>query len=173
VLDLCTAGFVLLLAIWFVLSVVNQLGWRWFRRLQYADLLQLLPLWNFFAPNPGVQDYYLLYRDEDQGHKIGDWHLVQPTESRRWISCLWNPAKVENKVLSDLVQMLTEYQAMRTKDSSAIMLSVPYLFLLKMATEAPRKSTDRFRQFLLTQKQGLDVSDKFVAILLSDLHSLE
>lgn len=166
-MDLCTASLVFLLAIWFALSVVAQSSWR--RRLLHADALQLLPLWNFFAPNPGIQDYYLLYRDEDQENKIHEWRLLQPTEWRRPISCIWNPGKLENKVISDLVQTLAGYQ----NAGSAIMVSLAYLVCLKMVTEAPRERAATLCQFVLAQKQGLDGSEELVPILVSEFHSLE
>jgi hypothetical protein len=171
--DLCADALVLFLAVWFALSVVNQIPWKRFRAAQRADALQLLPLWTFFAPNPGVQDYYLLYRDRTGTDTLGDWQLLQPGQSRRWTSCIWNPDKIENKVLSDLVQMFTDYQEHGVKDGAAIMLSLPYLVWLKMAIDAPGGRAGTLRQFLLVQRQGLTPADPFSPILVSDFHPCE
>ena len=162
-----------LLGIWFALSVLNQLEWGRARAWRRGDLFQLLPLWNFFAPNPGVHDYYLLYRDRSETEEPGSWRLLQPTKPRRLTSCLWNPDKIENKVLSDLVQMFTEDQKPAATDASTVMLSVPYLLCLKMAIEAPREGGATLRQFVLAQKQGLVGADPFLPILISDFHSFE
>src|SRR5690348_12432463 len=48
---------------WFILSILNQFGFAWFDKITRHDHFSLLPLWTFFAPNPGQSDYHLIYRD--------------------------------------------------------------------------------------------------------------
>jgi hypothetical protein len=170
--DLCTAGLVVLLTTWFTLSVLNQVGRSRFPGLERADLWQLLPRWNFFAPNPGMHDYYLMYRDKSQAGEPGGWHLLQPKHYRPWMSCVWNPGKVQNKVVADLVQMLAGYDA-DVRQNPAVMLSLPYLVWLKMTIEAPRADDATLRQFVLAQKQGLIATDPLTPILVSDFHTFE
>jgi hypothetical protein len=165
-------GFFFLLAAWFVFSVLNQWGSSGLAGLRRFDSLHLLPIWNFFAPSPGVNDYYLLYRDKSEVGELGTWHLVQPTRSRRWDACLWNPDKVRSKVLSDLVQVLAKYQKLGMEESSAVMLSVPYLVCLKMVIDEPPRSPGCLRQFVLARKKGLVTSDKLLPILVSEFHAI-
>jgi hypothetical protein len=170
--NLCAASLVLFLSTWFLLSVLNQFSKSRFPRLRQADPLQLLPLWNFFAPNPGVHDYYLLYRDRGEGGELGAWHLVQPTRSRRWTSCLWNPDKVKNKVLSDLVQVFARYPDPSIREGPAVMLTLPYLVCLQMVADAPRAAEGTVRQFVLARKRGFVTSDELLPILISDFHPI-
>ena len=170
-MTLCVASLVFILTIWLLLSVLNQFGRSRFRGLRPADPLQLLPLWTFFAPNPGVHDYYLLYRDKSDGEP-GTWQLAQPTQSRRWTSCLWNPDKVQNKVLSDLVQILAGYHDPPKDHGPAVMLTLPYLICLTMAISAAPLSPGAFRQFVLARKRGLVTTDELLPILISDFHHI-
>ena len=162
------AAFVAFLSLWFVLSVFNQLLGRRVPALQRWDLLQLLPLWNFFAPRPGVTDYYLVYRDKDDAGHLGPWRLVVPAERRRWTSFHWKPHKLGRKVLSDVVQAHAGYQ--HAADPS-VMLSVPYLTCLRMALEAGALGDNHVRQFVLAQKKGLIATDTLMPILVSDFHT--
>jgi hypothetical protein len=67
-------------------------------------LLMMLPRWNFFAPNPGVHDYILLYRDRcSKTGSIGSWHeAISPIARSRLIGALWNPDKILNKTMIDI-----------------------------------------------------------------------
>src|SRR5262245_22237756 len=127
------AAFVAFLCVWFGLSVLNQLAGRRLPAMQRWDSFQLLPLWNFFAPRPGVADYYLLYRDKAEDGRLGPWQLVVPTDRRRWTSFLWNPDKLKRKVLSDVVQAFAGYEK---AGNPAVLLSLPYLTCLKMVLDA-------------------------------------
>jgi hypothetical protein len=141
-------------------------------RKQRAGGLIVRQLWTFFAPTPGVHDYYLLYRDKSEGGELGTWHLVQPTQSRRWTSCLWNPDKIQNKVLSDLVQILAGYHDPPKDHGPAVMLTLPYLICLTMAIHAAPFSHGAFRQFVLARKRGLVTTDELLPVLISDFHPI-
>jgi len=169
-MSLGTVGLLILLAVWFVLSVLNQFGTRSVDRLRRVDPLQLLPLWNFFAPHPGVHDYYLLYREESESGELGSWHLVHPTQSRSWTSCLWNPDKLGHKTLSDLTQILAGYQDSSLREGPSRMLTLPYLVCLNVITDARPHSRASVRQFVLARKRGLVSGDELLPILVSDLH---
>jgi hypothetical protein len=171
--NLCVLSLLLFLCFWFLLSILNQLGrFRLLRPLRRIDLFQLLPMWNFFAPNPGVHDFYLLYRDKTLAGEIGNWLIVQPTQHRGSLSCLWNPGKVERKVLSDAIQMFAGHISPSLKESPGLMLTVPYLVCLQIVVDAPRQGPDTLRQFVLAQKKGLASSDEILPILISDFHSM-
>ncbi len=172
-MDFCMIGLFIFLGIWFLLSIVNQLGPRKrLGRLRRADIFQLLPMWNFFAPNPGVHDFYLLYRDKTVAGEIGNWQLAQPTSIRGTFSFLWNPGKVERKVLSDAIQLFAGYDSPGASENAAVMLTLPYLLCLKMVTEAPPIDSTTLRQFVLAQKKGFAGTDEILPILISDFHSM-
>jgi hypothetical protein len=170
-MNVCAIGLIAFLTTWFALSVLNQAGRSRVSRLHRADPFLLLPLWNFFAPNPGTHDYYLLYRDRNETGDLGGWQLVWPTHYRGWISCFWNPDKLEGKVLADVVGMFAGSDELRAINGPALMLTLPYLVCLKMAIEArpPREGT--VRQFVVARKKGLMTDDDLLPILVSGFHS--
>jgi hypothetical protein len=171
-MDICLSALIFFLAIWFLLSLVNQMGKKRLRFLQRGDPFQLLPFWNFFAPNPGVHDYYLLYRDKNEAGEVGGWQLLHPTESRAWCSFVWNPDKLTNKVLSDLVQMFVGIEDAALHQGPAVMFTLPYLICLKMVIEVPPDDTGTLRQFVLARKKGLLISDELSPILVSNFHPI-
>ena len=172
-MEFCVTACIVALAIWFGLSVANQFPLKTLRGWQRADVLQLLPMWNFFAPRPGVHDYYLLYRNVSESGSVGDWQVLQPTRSRGWSTCVWNPDKIENKVVSDLVQMFADYHKPGATGTPATMLTLPYLVWLQMTVVAPAVNNEKLRQFVLAQKQGLSAADHYFPIIVSDVHSCE
>jgi hypothetical protein len=64
---------------WFSLSVLHQV--RLFSsKMGRFDPLGLLPRWTFFAPNPGIYDYHIVYREVNDG----DGSDLNPDTSNSW-----------------------------------------------------------------------------------------
>jgi hypothetical protein len=100
-------------ALWFGVSVLNQLeatGYAPAKRLALLiksfDLFSLIPTWNFFAPNPGTNDYHLLYRERLDAGGYGVWREVPFPKQSGLLKLVWNPRKRRAKVLSDIVVSL-------------------------------------------------------------------
>jgi hypothetical protein len=108
-----TYTLVLVFALWFGVSVLNQLeatGYPAARRIALVvkslDLFSLIPTWNFFAPNPGTNDYHLLYRERLDDGAYGVWREVPFPKQSGLLKLVWNPRKRRAKVLSDVVVSL-------------------------------------------------------------------
>ena len=115
-----TAALALILAVWFVLSALNQIN-PISARLGPYDPLGLLPRWTFFAPHPGIYDYHLLYREcesletqlgtmemvEAAKHLVGPWTQVPAICPGSARFMLWNPQRRVTKTITDIVAGLT------------------------------------------------------------------
>jgi len=108
-----TYTLVLVFALWFGVSVLNQLeatGYPAARRVallvKSLDLFSLIPTWNFFAPNPGTNDYHLLYRERLDDGAYGVWREAPFPKQSGPLKLVWNPRKRRAKVLSDVVVSL-------------------------------------------------------------------
>lgn len=162
----------LLLAGWFIGSVLNQFGFGWFERIRAYDYFSLLPIWTFFAPNPGQSDYHLVYRDKlDDGH-LTEWREIEITEPRRPYSFLWNPEKRSKKVLSDVVASIVSSSLRDQEIGSEIMLSLPYLILLNVVSHIGSTPDTTYRQFVLVETFGFRPTSKARIILRSDFHAV-
>lgn len=66
-----------------------------------------LPQWRFFAPNPGIEDLYVLFRTRTEIEGVWtpwkDLPLYNPTKP--W-SMLWNPGSRVPKALFDMVSQV-------------------------------------------------------------------
>lgn len=130
------------------------------------DVLGMIPEWRFFAPNPGREDCYLLYRDKLEDGSVTDWTELAPTVRRQYWHAFWNPRKRGNKALFDVVRSL-----MRQIHNQApgIEVSIPYLTLLNHVSLQPRSDSSAFTQFLLMRSAG-DMEPELA--FMSGLHAL-
>lgn len=163
-----------LLALWFVGSVLNQFQFEWFQKVRNVDHFALLPLWTFFAPNPGQTDYHLVYRDRRTDGSITEWMELAITESRKFHSFVWNPEKRSKKVLSDVVATLMESTRHVPPDKTgfAIMLSLPYLVLLNVVSNLAATPGATHRQFVIAETAGFKRTEDPLLVLKSDFHPL-
>ena len=135
------------MVVWLAISAVCQVPCRLTTVLRRLDLAGLIPNWPFFAPVPGMCDYYLLYRDERAGGGVTDWRELSLCDDRRPWHLLWNPRKREKKALFDLTVALL--RDVRPEYLEASQLSVPYLALITYVSSLPRLSETRTTQFLV------------------------
>jgi len=158
------------LGAWLVLSVIQQFSPPWFARVQGIDIFGLIPLWTFFAPNPGHSDYHLVYRDELHDGTITPWREVPMCELRGPRSFIWNPEKRSKKVLADVAAALVQH-ADATSELETL-VSLPYLILLNViAAEEPVRAAAR--QFVLVETFGFLRRGPTRALLVSRFHPLE
>ena len=164
-----------LLGTWFVLSAINQFDFPTVRRYRSFDRYHLLPMWTFFAPNPGVHDYHLVARTAD-----GAWEEVDIVDDRRWWNFLWNPSKRTNKVVSDIVMTMSIPMGEKTSEShwklvsESFPLQVGYLLLLSRveASVKARASGSASFQFALLRTHGFGENRSREPLILSRWHSL-
>lgn len=166
--ELVVAGFFLL---WFALSVLNQFHLAWFEHVKKWDAFALLPIWTFFAPNPGQSDYHCVYRDRLADGSLDRWIEVDLCEPRTPVSFIWNPQKRTKKVLSDLVASLLNGTTAEDRDRPEIVFSLPYLLLLNVVSNLPRDDRAQARQFVLVETFGFRPTAQPRLLLKSDFHA--
>lgn len=163
-----------LFLIWLIATVICQFDeWKLTMTIRGMDSMNLIPLWTFFAPNPGKQDYHLLYRDKGQGDAVSDWVEVDLQEERHLFSFIWNPDKRDKKVLSDVVQDLIMLIRSEQGTKNYLIVTLPYLAILKaVCIRKPASADTAYRQFMLAGSHGFnsDMAPEF--ILLSMFHPL-
>lgn len=94
------------LAVYVAITVFAQLpANRITSAVKRRDAFAFVPAYTFFAPNPGVSDYVILYRDELQGGGLTACRTLYVGESTR-CGPLWNPAKRRQKLVTDLASGL-------------------------------------------------------------------
>ena len=167
--ELCIGVFFI---IWLAITVICQFdGRKLSTAIRAYDGLNLIPLWTFFAPNPGTQDYHLLYRDKGQGDTPGEWHEIDIQEERYFFSCIWNPDKRDKKVLADVVQDLITMVQSTQHDTKFLIVTLPYLTILKaVCTKEKTVSNAAERQFMLAGSHGFNSTKAPEFILLSMFH---
>jgi hypothetical protein len=97
----------------------------------------LVPEWTFFAPTPGVQNLYLLYRDVHFGAETTAWRVVHQMDvNRGWWTFAWNPRRRQWKALHDLITSLEKERSASRPEM--VQLSMPYLLMLHHLSRLPR-----------------------------------
>ncbi|AVH55862.1 MULTISPECIES: hypothetical protein [Streptomyces] len=164
-------------SLWLALTVLNQADRtrRPIRSIVGYDILGLVPIWTFFAPNPGDTDLHLLYRDLDRHGNVGPWHEVV-IERRRHVLHLWLPHRRVSKALSDVAHDLTrfDWDSRATEHGHTVhpsrVLSFPYLYALNLVTSEPALPETTHRQFAVARTRGPAAFGEPDIYLLSAFH---
>ncbi len=163
-----------LFSLWFLCTIIVQFKEsKLTEKIKNYDTFSLLPLWTFFAPNPGVNDYHLLYRDENKNGERTSWEEIEINENRKLLTCLWNPSKRSKKVLSDVIQniipMIREFE----EKPQIMMFTMPYLLILNAILKEPCMDKQSCKkQFLLSATDGYENSGEPKLILISEFHPI-
>ncbi|MFW0715956.1 hypothetical protein [Pedobacter sp. N23S346] len=165
------------LSCWFIATIVCQFKDNKVSSfiMEKIDLFSLIPLWTFFAPNPGKTDYHLLFRDKITDVDYSEWQEMEITEERTFWSWLWNPEKRDKKVLADIVQSLVATIPNYRKANGNInllMFSMPYIIVLHAVSQYKKQSEKCFRQFMLAESSGYQKRTDPALILLSVFHQI-
>lgn len=162
----------LLFASWIICTVIQQFAAHSEKDnfIQKYDYFSLVPLWTFFAPNPGVTDYHLMYREVLNDESIRDWEEIALSDERTILAAFWNPQKRVKKTMSDSVQTIVELSEKLREDQTAIKLSIPYLCILNYLTFLPKNGEVARRQFLIFESFGFYEFQPERLILRSDAH---
>lgn len=67
--------------------------------------LRKIPQWRFFAPNPGIEDLYVMYRTRSE-HDWTRWAELRLARAVKPSSVFWNPAGRASKALFDTAHQL-------------------------------------------------------------------
>src|ERR1041385_2055650 len=121
----------LIFGIWLIASSINQFEWKFWSNVRALDCFGLLPKWTFFAPHPGTTDVRIVYRDLLKNGNQGPWVEFPSTPYRpALVRMFWNPEKLENKAVFDLVQELGREYSMCKAHPKAALVSISYIQLL-------------------------------------------
>lgn len=158
-----------------------------------------VPIWNFFAPNPGRWDYHLLYRDRLGDGTLTEWReaeeLTRTPDRRKWG---WNPELVRMKAVVDFVQKINEIirndvgldgktrgdftdstegeepggtlDDLETVETKRHLVSGPYLLLLNYVTRLEHPDDAEETQFMLMCSSYRDPEPQ--PAFISDTHTL-
>lgn len=136
-----------------VLTAASQVeAWRLGPLLKRHDRFGLIPMWTFFAPNPGTTDARLLWREARSDGGVSPWREPDPPRIS-WTRGLWNPAQRTRKVIRDAAVALMEMDRAAPEDLRT-QLTVPYLLLLHYVSVQPASPNAIARQFVLVDSSG-------------------
>ena len=154
---------------WFALSVANQFDLL-SEKIGRFDYLKLIPRWTFFAPNPGTNDYHLVYRDQQSDGTFSSWQELAELNSGHNVSCLWNPQRRVTKTIADTVNNILRVNAKIPDFSRSVKFTLEYMILLQAAHKP--SPTGKQRQFAVVQTHGFGQSRQLQLVLLSELHGV-
>ena len=120
--------FILLLAIWWAVSLCGQFKTGFMTRLRGRDVFHLIPNWRFFAPIPARRDYHLEYRTRSRVGRVSPYERIELLRERDWLSTLWNPSKRLRKAFNTSVRRIVKCRS--RFGEAASLRCVAYLRLL-------------------------------------------
>lgn len=170
-----------ILVVWFGLSALNQINPISARVAPY-DPLGLLPRWTFFAPNPGIYDYHLLYREcesletqlgtlqmvEESKHLVGPWLQVPDVCPDSAQLMLWNPQRRVTKTVTDIVAGLTMLRLAYPELGDGVQYTSYYWLLLHLIQRESLRA--RQRQFAVIQSHGFPPERTSAVFFISNFH---
>ncbi len=164
---------VIIYVVWVVATVANQFHSRCPEWLRSVDVLGLIPVWTFFAPNPGMTDYYLLYRDRLPDGCFDNWKKVELKPSENSVRlALWNPMKRKHKAVSDLVSALLRVSS--NAGTEGLVATVPYILILNFITSRPHSLGATGTQFMVMEHGGFSGEpERSRVLVMSGIHRLQ
>jgi hypothetical protein len=174
VLILSTAVLIFLAA-WLMVTILNQANRtrRWISKLSNYDVCGVIPIWTFFAPNPGNTDVHLLYRDRGRDGETTHWRDIQ-LERRNSALEFWNPRRRIGKGVVDVVPDLTANLSDEPRQSidKRKVLEFPYLLVLNYVCHQSRDFRAETRQFAVARTRGFSTESDPDILFLSAFHRL-
>lgn len=144
------------LAGWVALTAVSQHPNRTFDRFRRRDPLGvMIPNWRFFAPDPAVHDFRLMYRYL-HGDDATEWIEPLSIPRRTWLQGFWFPGRRRDKGLIDICGEFITYLQIPGLD----LAGTPAYRLLRdfvgdLVAEAAGEELTGF-QFLVLRHTGYD-----------------
>lgn len=156
---------------WILITMLLQVdaGGR-IRWLKYFDYFALIPVWTFFAPNPGTTDVHLLYRDRLSDGTVLSWREVPYGAGP--LRAIWNPQKRLQKGLSDLGTGVQRYAAQHLDRPELVLTHPGFIMLLNFVTQQPHAPLAVFTQFAVARSYGRGAEMPADVMFLSTFHHL-
>lgn len=155
-------GVGVLLSIWYLLTVVAQYpddNYGKLRRLRFINGSFLIPNWKFFAPNPGTEDFVLLYRQFMSDDKDwGSWeYVIKPRPPRIWHP-LFSPTSRQDKGILDIVTTLQSMSGIEALDAQV--QACRSLLQNTIIRTTPKDGTVQQIQVMIARGKGFDPDGK-------------
>lgn len=145
------------------------------------DRFGLLPRWTFFAPNPGIHDHHLMYRechsDADLSTPEGAASALAALSSWREVADLvpghsylfvWNPQRRVTKTMSDIINNLSAARHKNPDFVRYIQFTVEYFWLLHLVLRGASPAVQR--QFAVIRTHGFGSDRKAEVVFVSKFH---
>jgi hypothetical protein len=158
---------------WFIVCILAQFTEDTHEWMPHLSAIGLIPRWAFFAPRPGMDDTYLLYRDRDEAGTFGTLTCLTMPETRHWFHFVWNPKKFHNKVIMDLMSSLAVQKRQISEEGGherSLILTVPYMALLHFVMRMPHDQTAMARQFVIVHNRPYMAGSHLVVDFVSEVH---
>jgi hypothetical protein len=173
--DLLTAVTVAVAGGWLIVSILAQhrLTRPFVSSIVSRDICSLVPVWTFFAPNPGRTDLYILYRDATPDGDITPWRQIALGSRNNCLS-LWSPRRRIRKAIIDVTPDLTRDVRVGPREpvSKKKVLAFSYLLLLNYVSHQPGDFRAITRQFAIARTDGFGTEDQPYVLFLSAFHQL-
>lgn len=157
-------------ASWGVLSVA-QYHPRLANWVIAHDHLMLVPQWSFFAPVPNQSDFYFYIRLQfPSSEELTSWEEVPLARPRGWYAFMWNPDRRIRKGFFDLT---SEICCLVQGTRETILVSLPYLHLLTVATDLSERRGAARVQFAVGRTEPSGSKNDFIVLFASEVHEIE
>jgi hypothetical protein len=159
---------------WLILTCANQPVFKSNKWINRNDLFRLVPVWTFFAPNPGVSDFNLLSRVKLEDGTITSFQEV-PLRSKKALSvALFNPERRLQKVLNDHARTILRQidNEITEENKQNIKLTFSYISVLNYCARLPAVPHAHAIQFVILESFGYQELMEPRLILNSDFHRI-
>ena len=169
---------VILISIFYIAWLIGTILSQPFRGMQKwaqrFDRFRLMPVWTFFAPDPGVSDYNLLSRVRRVDGVITPFEEIRPGNGKKFLRLFFHPERRLQKAFTDFSGALAGYVASDLTDAARdnIRLTVSYISLLHYCSALATDPGTVAVQFMILESYGhLEVQEPQL-ILNSEFHRL-
>ena len=165
-------------ALWFVLSIGFQVR-PIASRLGRYDRLGLLPRWTFFAPNPGIYDHHIIFRECDPsvdptvvqlegGDALTPWRELDGLCTGNNVPLIWNPQRRVTKTITDVVNSMAVTRRLFKDKPNLIQFTLDYFLLLHLVQREARDGA--LCQFAIIRSHGFIGDRAPNVVFISNFH---
>ena len=160
---------VLFYTVWGILSILPQSTNKLTDKIKSYDLLNILPNYKFFCPNPIRSDYHLYYRGRFQDDQFSQWEEIRIGHKVQLLCAIWNPHKRERKVFYKVVKIIRKHYRKR----KGTHYGHAYLLLLDFIKNQGKMKGFNGIQFRISSRQDLEKLTKERIFFTSRIHEYE
>jgi hypothetical protein len=159
---------------WILLTCMNQHSFMSDTWVQKYDIFHLVPIWTFFAPNPGVSDYNLLFRVKKADGSISGFQEVPLRSEKKIAMALFNPNRRLQKALHDHARaiIMNVDDCITEQTKANIKLTFSYISILNFCSKLARKPDAYAVQFMIIETFGYNELTEPRLILNSEFHRI-